>query len=298
MEKWLPIHAACINGHTDILELLLNYKCPENLYKTYKSGEWEYRLPFNPNFQDVTGQTALYISCILGNENLVNMLLDWKLEFNKSEESQDKPENVPPNMPSTSRSVSSNLQKIMSSLNISAMAAKVKESCERSPVLINVLCGAVQETALLAAVRGGYYEIVSILLTHDADPNIIAKPFEDSNDPKCEEIYGICNNCLSEACKQSSLPMVDLLLRYNARVDHTQALGIAISNKCDSIISLLLARRAHPDPDYKIYKKGLPDPDYHSQQSPTNITYSSMYPTTPVIIEWQNDKKVQLVNIR
>lgn len=294
----MPIHAACINGHTNILELLLNYKCPDNLYKTYKTGEFEWRLPFNPNFEDVTGQTALYISCILGNENLVNMLLDWKIEFKKCEDNGDKSENIPSKIPSTSRSISSNLQKIMSSLNLSAMAAKVEESSKKSPVLINVLCGAVQETALLAAVRGGYYEIVSILLSHDADPNIIAKPLEDSNDPKCEEIYGICNNCLSEACKQSSLPMVDLLLRHNARCDQTQALGIAISNKCDSIISLLLARRAHPDPDYKIYKKGLPDPEYKSQESPTNITYSSMYPTTPVIIEWQNDKKVQLVDIR
>lgn len=293
----MPIHAACINGHPNILEFLLNYKFPDNLYKTYKNEEWEWKLPFNPNFQDVTGQTALYISCILGNATLVNMLLNWKIEFKKSEDESENSESSQSNIPAASRNVSNTIQKLMSSFNLSSMAAKEEDTIMKCPISINLLCGAVQETALLAAVRGGYFDIVSILLRHNADPNIIAKPLEDSNDPKCEEIYGICNNCLSEACKQNSLPMVDILLRYNARCDQTQALGIAISNKCDPIISLLLARRAHPDPDYKIFKKGLPDPNYSAQQSPTNITYSSMYPTTPVILEWQNDKKIHLQNI-
>ena len=31
VEKWLPIHAACINGNIQVLELLLKYPYPPNV---------------------------------------------------------------------------------------------------------------------------------------------------------------------------------------------------------------------------------------------------------------------------
>lgn len=31
VEKWLPAHAACINGNTQVLELLLKYPYPPNV---------------------------------------------------------------------------------------------------------------------------------------------------------------------------------------------------------------------------------------------------------------------------
>lgn len=55
---------------------------------------------------------------------------------------------------------------------------------ERCPININLLCGAARETALLAAVRGGFLDVVQLLLQNKADPNIVAKPVEDQNDPK------------------------------------------------------------------------------------------------------------------
>lgn len=67
----------------------------------------------------------------------------------------------------------------------------------------------------MAAVRGGFLDVVTSLLQHGANPNIIAKPVEDQNDPKCsEEIYGLSNVPIAEACKQRSLAMVELLLKY------------------------------------------------------------------------------------
>lgn len=49
----------------------------------------------------------------------------------------------------------------------------------RCPLELNILCGAPRETALLAAVRGGYTDVVTILLENGADPNIIARPMDE-----------------------------------------------------------------------------------------------------------------------
>lgn len=118
MEKWLPLHAACINGHTNMLELLINYDYPDHLYSTYRDEEgiWEWRLPFDPNQQDVTGQTSLYIASILGNKSLVNTLLNWKLNARKT--STDGSQSTP--ITPTRKRISFGIQAIMSKLNISS----------------------------------------------------------------------------------------------------------------------------------------------------------------------------------
>lgn len=50
----------------------------------------------------------------------------------------------------------------------------------RCPLELNMLCGAPRETALLAAVRGGYTDVVEILLDNGADPNVIACPMDEN----------------------------------------------------------------------------------------------------------------------
>ncbi|KYN26991.1 Leucine-rich repeat serine/threonine-protein kinase 1, partial [Trachymyrmex cornetzi] len=80
VERWLPIHAATINGHHLVIDVLLKFEYPQHVYQRYKdpSGEFEYELPFDINAQDVTGQHALYIASMLGNVKCVELLLDKK----------------------------------------------------------------------------------------------------------------------------------------------------------------------------------------------------------------------------
>ena len=66
------------------------------MYSTYRDEEgiWEWRLAFDPNAQDVTGQSSLYIASILGNKSLVQTLLKWKVKCkrtNGAESSQTTP---------------------------------------------------------------------------------------------------------------------------------------------------------------------------------------------------------------
>lgn len=193
VERWLPLHAACINGHTTLVELLLNYPYPQELLSTLRdeSGEWEWRVPFDPNTQDVTGQTSLYVACLLGNKPLVEYLLNWRLICTQSAASRrdSSVQSSTPVSPSKRR-ISYGIQSIMSRLSLGRDPienAPETEDIYRNPLQVNLLCGAARETALLAAVRGGYLDVVSLLLKNEADPNIIAKAVEDHNDPK----YGL-----------------------------------------------------------------------------------------------------------
>ena len=88
------------------------------MYSTYRDEEgiWEWRLAFDPNAQDVTGQSSLYIASILGNKSLVQTLLKWKVKCkrtNGAESSQTTP--ITP----TRKRISFGIQAIMSRLNIS-----------------------------------------------------------------------------------------------------------------------------------------------------------------------------------
>ncbi|XP_054091980.1 leucine-rich repeat serine/threonine-protein kinase 1 isoform X2 [Zeugodacus cucurbitae] len=313
VERWLPIHAACINGHISLLELLIEFKYPQYLYTIYRDveGKWEWYLPFDPNAQDVTGQTSLYIASILGNKALVNLLLRWKVKCHKivsnevggngKEATRNSSTSSTPITPTRKR-ISFGIQAIMLKLNITGEDDNREEKeSEICPINLNLLCGAARETALLAAVRGGFVDVAKLLLEHGANPNILAKPVEDQNDPKCiEEIYGLSNVPIAEACKQHSLPMLELLLKYGARDENGTALSVAITSEDEVILNRLLAQRVHPDSDYKINKKELPAPiDVNAfLPSAANISYSAMFPNVPTIIDWHNNSNVQLSFVR
>ncbi|XP_030371278.1 leucine-rich repeat serine/threonine-protein kinase 1 isoform X2 [Scaptodrosophila lebanonensis] len=306
VERWLPLHAACINGHIKLLELLINFQYPDYLYQTYRDEEgiWEWRLPFDPNAQDVTGQTSLYIASILGNKSLLGVLLKWQVRCRKTLSSGEQASASSTPITPTRKRISFGIQAIMSKLHISGEGDALVKSMEadehesqRCPINVNLLCGAARETTLLAAVRGGFLDVAQALLQHGANPNIVAKPVEDQNDPKCsEEIYGLSNVPIAEACKQRSLPMLDLLLKFGARDDNGTAICVAIASGDEAILNRLLARRVHPDSDYKINKKGLPTPVEVNvfMPSATNISYSAMFPNVPTIIDWHSNMNAQL----
>ncbi|XP_052864950.1 leucine-rich repeat serine/threonine-protein kinase 1 [Anopheles cruzii] len=344
VERWLPFHAACINGHCAVVELLINYPYDDALLTSYRdpSGEFEWKLSFNPNAQDVAGQTALYVGCLLGNPKLVAILLKWRVKCIRH-----KP---PPSNPSggelvndidtsgtefagsatgnsvtpTARKISSGLQAIMSRLSLSSksestdeVATNEEHECVmRCPLDLNILCGAARETALLAAVRGGFLDVITLLLENGADPNVIARAVDDQNDPtSSDEIYGFSNIPLAEATRQKSLPMVELLLKHGARDDQSIALGIALQNGDEPIICRLLAIKAHPDPDYKINKHAFQEAsagaDY-SSSSPFagaeyssssfvklggNLTYSALFPSTATMINWHSNCRLTFIRM-
>lgn len=190
--------------------MLINYQYPEKLYATYRDpkGECEWRLAFDPNAQDVTGQTALYVACLLGNRGLVEVILNWKVKCRRLHDDQPVITVSPnktrkyANEPSpTKRRVSYGIQSIMSRLSLGkdvdqgdddedgGEGPEDKEQGNKSesftnPLQLDLLCGAARETAIQAAVRGGYVDVAVLLLTKGADPSIVAKPMEDQNDPR------------------------------------------------------------------------------------------------------------------
>ncbi|CRK89702.1 CLUMA_CG003464, isoform A [Clunio marinus] len=301
VEKWLPFHAAVINGHVAIVELLIKFNYPENVMINFRDplGELHWHLPFDPNAQDVTSQSALYVACLLGNKGLVELLLKWKVkctkiknELDESPEKRKSPAQVLSPLSPSGRRVSLGIMSIMSRLSLGREQNEEETSTDHfhNPIDVNLPCGAARETALLASVRGGFCDVSHILLQHKADPNIIARPLEDpQNDPRLvDEIYGFCNTPLAEATRQKSISMVDLLLKYGAKDDESNALAIAIQNNDEQITCRLLAIKAHSDPDYKINKKAITTPDTEFRPLLGNLTFSSLFPNTPTMINWHS----------
>lgn len=194
VENWLPYHAAVFNGHIEIVDMLLNYSYPEHVLQTFNdpSGQYEYRFAFNPNELDASGQTALYTACLLGNRELVERMLDWKVKFLKKERGEDFLKMDPLcQLSPTSGKISSGILSIMTKLG--ARCDNVDDNpLMKSPLDINILCGATKENSVLAAIRGGFIDLVHVLLSHGADPNIIARnPMFDQNYLRYINLYYI-----------------------------------------------------------------------------------------------------------
>ncbi|XP_055377695.1 leucine-rich repeat serine/threonine-protein kinase 1 [Condylostylus longicornis] len=292
VEQWLPLHAACINGHDDLVELIINYNYPDHIYTVFRDSEgiWEWKLPFDPNGQDVTGQSSLYIASISGKVSLVNLLLNWRVQIYKTNA-------VSPtdNILQARRNISPGIRKLISNLTEDKGIYSANEVPTKCPISLNLLCGAAKETALLAAVRGGFVDVVSSLLEHGADPNIAAKPVENSNDFG-EEIFGLCNVPLAEACKQKSEDLIKVLLHYGARDDQGTALRTTLVGGDEVILGTLLSKRVHPDSDYQINTKWLP------AKIKTNYSKFTLNEKSkgliPTIVDWHSSHHVQLPHIK
>lgn len=116
VERWLPIHAAAKTNHLSVMEALLKFEYPQHLYQRFKtfSEELEFEMPFDINIQDVSGQNVLYISCVLGNLKIAEMLLNYKVKGRNTKD-EDGGASIP--LPQSKRRISSGIQRLMSSLN-------------------------------------------------------------------------------------------------------------------------------------------------------------------------------------
>lgn len=170
-EKWSPLHVACINGKNEIVDLILSYKFPREFLRTHSLGKWKFESAFDPNQLDSFNQTPLYIACLSGNDYIIERLLNWRLVGQHIDESEIK-----------------------------------RLLC---PIDLNVQCGFLRETALMAAVRGEFVYIVSVLLRNGIDPNIYGNNPPDDLDNETS----IGNAVLLEAVRQKSFLVTELLLR-------------------------------------------------------------------------------------
>ncbi|KAK7078388.1 hypothetical protein SK128_010659 [Halocaridina rubra] len=330
VEKWLPLHACIINGHSSVLELLLKYAYPEEALKKYwdKTGQYEYEMAFDINMKDVTGQSALYLACYVGNQKLVDLLLKHKVQATKvktkedleKERHQKDPETLSSDSKSSSREnsktsienstdihessdevssptkhrISGGIQALMSKLNLVRTESSPKDNMI-SPLDIDMYCNSNTETALHIAVKNKHHSIVSMLLSSGANPNLRVYLPDDEMARLAEDEYIFTGStALVEACRNRDLGMLDLLLKSHARDDECKALFIAAHAKDEIIVSKLLALKAHPDPEFKVNKRALeikPSQQFTSLNvSNSGGVYSSLSPSTPVMINWHGQR--------
>lgn len=163
-----------------------------------------------------------------------------------------------------------------------------------SPIDLNVQCGVVRETALMAAVRGGFLYIVFILLRNGINPNIFNSNLSD--DMSSEANIG--NSVLVEAVRQRSFLMTELLLRFGAKDANYFAIKIACANADEDLIHCLLARHAHEDPEHKLNETELLTGSNLGQTLPSYCnTYCNLFPTNTTVINW-NFNNCQLHEIK
>ncbi|KAJ8942684.1 hypothetical protein NQ314_010008 [Rhamnusium bicolor] len=310
VERWLPIHACCINGHVAVLELLFHFPYPSKVLRNYRdcTEQWEYFMPFDINERDATGQNILYVAALLGNKKLLDVILKFRVKATRISPSDD--EEVTPSssennsvLSPTRKRISDGIQSIMSKLNLSRENSLESENDPNTklicPLRIDMYCNNNTETALHAAIKGRHYDITLALLKAGASSNTVIKAYHDINESlsccSVEEDYNYGQSTgLVEACRNRDVPIVDLLLKHGARDDECKALSAAIYNKDETLIAKLLSTKAHPDPEYKINKKAMTENVNSSQFSifanVTNLTYSTLFPNTPTMINWHNQK--------
>lgn len=138
------------------------------------------------------------------------------------------------------------------------------------------------ETSLHIAVRKRNYSLASLILQAGANPNI---PIIIVGSDDCEKLS---STALKEACRYRDSSLVDLLIRYGARDDECQALQVSADNNDFHLMSKLLALKSFADPEFKISKKAVELPGLHPTAAGTSVTFSSMFPTTPVMINWHS----------
>lgn len=285
-----------------------------------KHGALEYHLPFDVNTRDVTGQTVLYLACYVGNQKLVDLLLKFKVKAQKidtkdeySHEIEDlsnknaigpasdkKSDCDTRNDGDTSpkRKLSGGIQMIISKLNLTRNGDQAlrPNECLINPLDLDIYCSNETETALHVAVKNKYHSIATMLLTNGANPNLkINISDDDTASFQDDDCTFTGSTALVEACKNRDYSMIDLLVRHGARDDECKALVIAIRQQDEVTVSKLLALKTHPDPEYKINKKALdviPVTQFGTLgfAGVGSVTYSSLFPTTPVMVNWHGQK--------
>ncbi|RXG51538.1 Leucine-rich repeat serine/threonine-protein kinase 1 [Armadillidium vulgare] len=286
VERWLPLHACTFTGHVTTLELLLRHPYPPEILRKFKdrSGNWEYEIAFDINSRDVSGQSVLYAACYAGHQKMVDILLKYRVPAKRVKRSEDvndnsvKEESSPLSESSEDRRnsgssetlspsrprIAGSIHSLMTKLNLVRGEPDNGESLI-SPLNVDLYCNNNSETALHVAVKNKHHNIVSLLLTAGANPNLRMYLPDDESMRQANDDY-----VFTEACRIEILD-ADLLLRI-----------------------MLATMNAHADPEYKVNKRSFevkPSQQFSCLSNMSSIgVYSSLFPTVPVMINWHGQR--------
>lgn len=184
------------------------------------------------------------------------------------------------------------------------------------PFEMDTYCDYNSKTALHLAVCQQYHSIATTLLVNGSNPNLpilsrdsIKSEFSSSNqDTGLNWLRSSKSTCLKEACRLNDEFMCDILIRYGASDNQDNlALQVAATNKNYQLISKFLALKSNVDPEFKINKKcNVEFASRYKQsqgltklsQSNSTTTFSSMFPSVPVMIDWQNLKCIKHIDLQ
>lgn len=92
------------------------------------------------------------------------------------------------------------------------------------------------------------------------------------------------------ACSIGDTSIVELLLKHGARDDECKALAAAMMSKNQHLITTLLGTKSFADPEHKINKKAMTDNIVSQFGGLSSLTYSNIFPSTPVMINWHSQR--------
>ena len=148
------------------------------------------------------------------------------------------------------------------------------------------------------AVKNRHHAIASHLLAAGAVPNLSLQTPRNDTDGGVGG-FSKSSTCLLEAARNRDMGMIDLLLRYGARDDQNLALAAAASTDDFLVMSKLLALKAHQDQESRVNKNAISESQMgrstKGRTSVSSLTYNSMCPSTPVMINWHQTGALTVV---
>ncbi|KAL0808285.1 hypothetical protein ABMA28_012780 [Loxostege sticticalis] len=332
VEKWLPLHAACIGGHAALVSLLLDYPYPEEVLNTYtdETGQWQYKAAFDINAVDVSGQSPLYIACTLGNLAVVEALLNYTVACERVPDGDKQVSGTETHVPPPPPESPSAASKVLSpqrggiSLGIHAIVSKLtggnskQDSSENShrirPISLDRRVGG--DSCVSRAVASSNVRLLKRLLAAGARPDAPAAhpqaKWHESSDSRerrrsrsasaamqrgCSADRDLPWTALALAARAKNVQMAELLLNHGATDPSCLAIRECARHGLADLLAKLLATKAYPDPDYKLNKSSVSETVFSSRDGDSNLTYSALCPTTPVMVNWR-ELKCQLAAIR
>ena len=223
----LPLHLAVEINSIDMVELLLEYKYPENMLLQFKDDEANvtYKFAFDLNALNNLGFSALHTASERGAKEIVQYFVEFKIKPESSLKNrvlyQRQSPSIAFSFDTASRSVKGE--------------ANMKAKGVYHPIKVN-LPGRNGYTPLHAAVKRKFKDIAYILLTKGADVNVLANESGEEKSPlmmACENgDIAILGNLLSNGADDLNKKvfryavdrqpqMVQMLLRYRTIKDTT-----------------------------------------------------------------------------